>query len=85
MGAPVPRPASSIGSKQGMSAEKMAKLARLRAAPQKPQIEVDKSELKKKLTPLQYRVTQEKFTERFDLIYFSVVNNAAVLVHQWRQ
>ncbi|UXI20032.1 Vang-like protein 1 [Sarcoptes scabiei] len=32
--------------------------------PRKPEIKVDKNELKKKLTPLQYKVTQEKFTER---------------------
>lgn len=32
--------------------------------PRKPEIQVDKNELKQKLTPLQYRITQEKFTER---------------------
>lgn len=32
--------------------------------PRKPEIQVDKNELKQKLTPLQYKVTQEKFTER---------------------
>lgn len=29
-----------------------------------PEIKVDKDELKKKLTPIQYRVTQDKATER---------------------
>lgn len=32
--------------------------------PRKPEIQMDKNELKQKLTPLQYKVTQEKFTER---------------------
>lgn len=32
--------------------------------PKKPQIVVDKNELKNRLTPLQYKVTQEKHTER---------------------
>lgn len=40
------------------------KFARFRPPP-KPEIQVDKNELKKKLTPIQYKVTQEKFTERY--------------------
>ena len=30
----------------------------------KPKIQVDKNELKKKLTPMEYHITQEKGTER---------------------
>ena len=41
------------------------KISRFRQPPPKPEIEVDKAQLKKQLTPLQYKVTQEKFTERF--------------------
>lgn len=30
----------------------------------KPKVEIDKNELKKKLSPIEYHVTQEKGTER---------------------
>ena len=32
--------------------------------PKPPPLKVDKDELKKRLTPVQYRVTQDKATER---------------------
>ena len=56
---PVPVPSTAPRSSSFTN-----KLNRFRA-PRKPEIQVDKEELKKRLTPLQYKVTQEKFTERF--------------------
>lgn len=61
------KPVSAARPSSSNSSKVAAKLSRLRQAPPKPEIEIDKAELKKSglLTPIQYRVTQEKFTERF--------------------
>lgn len=67
----ISKPVSSITTPTGPSKVPL-KLSRFRQAPRKPEIEVDKAQLKKQLTPLQYKVTQEKFTERFaSLTYLS--------------
>jgi hypothetical protein len=39
-----------------------------------PAIKVDKNELKKKLTPIQYRVTQEAATERYERYLIVIIS-----------
>lgn len=54
--------------KQSQETVKPAKKKFSLFRPKKPSLTVDKNELKARLTPLQYKVTQEKHTERSVLI-----------------
>ena len=45
-----------------------------------PNITVDKAELREKLTPVEYQVTQEKGTERYNMPYIFFQNFFQILI-----
>ena len=66
-----PSSATSTTAANKSSSTTTTKTNRYRFRPQrKPELQLDKNELKQQLTPLQYKITQEKFTERY--FYFIV-------------